>query len=160
MGTDMDQKLAEKRALNLMKEAPVAYLTTIDRDGYPQTRAMLNLRNSENYPGLCEIFSGHTIDLRTLFTTNTSSDKVKHIQENQKVSVYYCLPEQWRSLMMGGNIEVVKDKALKRDIWQKSWTMYYPGGAEDPDYAILSLEPYTAKYYENLASCTWKITSR
>jgi len=40
----------KKSALTLISESKAAYLTTIDSDGFPITRAMFNLRNKEQFP--------------------------------------------------------------------------------------------------------------
>ena len=41
----MDQKESRKLCIDLLETGWPVYLTTIDAKGYPQTRAMLNLRN-------------------------------------------------------------------------------------------------------------------
>lgn len=151
----MDQMTGHDRAITLMSEAKAAVLTTIDEQGWPSTRAMLNLRNMETYPDLAPVFDSHQNDLLVYFTTNTSSGKVSQIKNNEKASVYYCDPLTWRGLMLGGVISVVSDPAIKEKIWQKDWTMYYPGGVFDPDYSILCLVPRVAKYYEYLDSVSW-----
>ncbi len=151
----MDRTIGQKRALDLMSGTPAAVLTTMDADGWPSTRAMLNLRNIESYPGLISIFATHREDLVVYFTTNTSSGKTGQIAQNEKASVYYCNPSEWRGLMLGGAISLVSDQKLKERIWQENWTMYYPGGVHDPDYAILCLVPHVAKYYEYLDSVSW-----
>lgn len=47
----MDEKAAKKLSLELMEIGETAILTTIDKDGFPKTRAMLNLRSRAQYPG-------------------------------------------------------------------------------------------------------------
>lgn len=136
-----DQKRTTRLAHDLMKASKAAYLTTIDESGYPETRAMLNLRNSEKYPGLTEIFDGQRGDFTTYFTTNTSSGKVQRLKANPRACIYYSKPDEWRGLMVAGDIEIVEDPELKKRLWQSGWTMYYPGGVEDPDYTILRLRP-------------------
>lgn len=153
----MDVTTAHEQALQLLSEAPAAYLTTIDQDGWPNTRAMLNLRNEMQYPDLITLFARHQQDLRIYFTTNTASGKVVQIARNQKASVYFCAPSQWRGLMLGGTISGVPDQHLKESLWQKDWMMYYPGGVDDPDYTILSLQPRVARYYEYLDSANWEM---
>lgn len=137
----MEHKMAVKYSLDLMKVAKAAYLTTIDASEYPETRAMLNLRNADKYPGLVDFFSKHKADLTTYFTTNTSSPKIKRMRDNSKACVYYSKPDEWRGLMMAGQLEIVGDAEIKKSLWQSNWTMYYPGGVEDPDYAVLRLRP-------------------
>lgn len=153
--TIMDKENATRRAHDLMTTAEAVYLTTLDPDGWPNTRAMLNLRNTERYPGLVPVFTSYDLDCTLLFTTNTSSGKVSQITGNPRASAYFCNPSEWRGLMLGGEISVVADLNLKEGIWQENWRMYYPGGIEDPDYSILRMIPRIAKYYEYLDSYSW-----
>jgi general stress protein 26 len=52
--------------------------------------------------------------------------------------------------MLGGSVEIVDDKELKKTIWLDWWTRYYPEGVEDPDYTLLRLEPKNTRYYHKL----------
>jgi len=148
---------AMQSGLQLLESADAAYLTTIDGDGFPQTRAMLNLRNSDQFPALSRLFSGLDERFVVYFTTNASSAKIEQIRRNPKVSVYYSIPAEWRGLMLGGVMEIVADSGLKKALWQKGWEMYYPGGDDDPDYAILRLSPMVAKYYHQLVSSVFDL---
>ena len=56
--------------------------------------------------------------------------------------------------MIGGNIEIIKDKEIKSSLWQKDWTLYYPNGIDDTDYAVLKLNPLILKLYYQLDSYT------
>lgn len=137
----MEDKRAMRLCTGLMGEAKAAYLATIDQNGYPETRAMLNLRNAEKYPGLAGFFRDRHPDITPYFTTNKSSPKIRRIVADPKACVYYSKPDEWRGLMIAGRLEVVEDEGLKKELWQKGWTMYYPGGVEDPDYAVIRLRP-------------------
>jgi general stress protein 26 len=144
----MDNEFIE-RGLELIKKADAAYLTTIDKNGFPSTRAMLNLRNRVQYPKLAEFMMEYDSDLTLFFTTNTSSTKVSQLINNPKVSVYYCDPKFWHGFMCQGEIEIVEDQQIKNKIWQDGWEMYYPEGRESDDYAILKLKPgYIKSYYQ------------
>lgn len=146
----MDEKKAVDLSLKLMEASEAVYLTMIDSDGFPETRAMLNLRNIKKYPRLKDIFQHHSADFLTYFTTNMSSPKIERVKKNPKVCAYYCKPDEWRGLMAAGIMEMVDDKDIKNELWQDNWTMYYPGGVEDPDYVILRLQPTFLKGYHQL----------
>ena len=148
----MDENDALKLSIELMEIAEAAYVTTIDPDGFPQTRAMFNLRRKEQFPGLTRLFKNHQGDFFVYLTTNTSSPKISHIKKNPKVSIYYCKPSEFRGLMLSGEMETVTDRVEKERVWQKGWEMYYPGGVHDPDHTVLRLRPMTAKYYHQLNS--------
>lgn len=87
----MDEKSALKRSIELMEIAEAAYVTTMAPDGYPQTRAMFNLRRKEQFPALASLFKDHQEDFLAYCTTNTSSSKIAHLKKNPKVSLYYSI---------------------------------------------------------------------
>jgi general stress protein 26 len=141
----MEPQTIKQICLTLMETADAAYFSTIDQSGFPDTRAMLNLRNLKQYPTLVQFFSHHQEDLLVYFSTNTSSEKVRQITENSAGSVYFCKPKKFQGIMLSGSVEVVSDVDIKQALWQDGWTMYYPGGVEDPDYAVLRLTPEIVK---------------
>jgi pyridoxamine 5'-phosphate oxidase len=141
----MDNKEIKEMCLNLLENGWPAYVTTVDREGFPQTRAMFNLRNKERFPILKSFFEQLQDDFTLIFTTNTSSTKIKDIESNRAVSVYYCDPETWRGVMFSGLIEIVTDMTIKKSIWHPEWSRYYLSGYDDPDHSVLRLNPTMAK---------------
>jgi general stress protein 26 len=137
-------------SLELMENSKAAYLTTIDSDGYPITRAMFNLRNNEQFPEFSKFYNGLDNEFEIFISTNTSSSKTGHIKKNPKISVYYCDPEDFKGIMFGGDVEIINDMKIKKKIWLDWWTKYYPKGLEDPDYTLLRLRPKVAQFYYRL----------
>jgi general stress protein 26 len=146
----MDEKEVRKTSLELMESSKAAYLTTIDSEGYPITRAMFNLRNKEQFPELSEFFSEQDNEFVIYISTNTSSSKIDHIRKNPKISVYFCEPEDFKGIMLGGEAETIDDIEIKQKLWLDWWTKYYTKGLEDPDYTLLKLNPKTARFYYKL----------
>jgi len=153
----MDVEEVKKLGLNLMDESKAAFLTTIDPDGFPITRAMFNLRNKEQFPEFSELFEKHQNQFTIYITTNTSSSKVAHLNKNPKICVYFCDTEDFKGFMLGGSVEIVDDLKLKKKIWLDWWTQYYPEGVEDPDYTLLRLEPKNARYYHKLNNVKFEL---
>ena len=131
--------------LNLLETGWPAYLTTVDGEGFPQTRAMFNLRNKERFPKLVPFFEEHNEEFMILFTTNTSSTKIDDIRSRPKASIYYCNPENWQGVMFGGTIEIVEDLEMKKALWHDGWERYYPQGFDDPDHTVLRVMPTIAR---------------
>lgn len=156
----MDEIEAKILGRQLMEVADAAYLTTIDVDGFPHTRAMFNLRNRDHFPRLNGLFAKHRDDFLVLFSTNTSSTKVEQIGDNPASCVYYSTPMQYRGLMLAGEMEVVADTGLKNELWHEGWERYYPRGREDPDYAVLSIYPRRGEYYHRLDRCSFRLEGR
>jgi len=140
----------KRLCLELMETAEAAYLTTMDGDGFPQTRAMFNLRRKDQFPALSTRFAIHRDDFLVYFTTNTSSRKIIHLRVSPKASVYYSRPTEWRGLNLIGDIDIVDDADVNESLWQDGWNLYYPGGSSDQDYAVLRMRPLFARYYHQL----------
>ncbi|MCL2390826.1 MAG: pyridoxamine 5'-phosphate oxidase family protein [Endomicrobia bacterium] len=140
----MKDKSLLKIFKEIIKTSNFVNLATVNPDGYPETRAMLNLRNPEMFLKLQKLF---TDDFTFYFTTNTSSQKMQQISLNDNASVYFVKENSFGGLLFTGKIEIVKDIKTKRSFWQDGWTMYYKGGADDPDYAILKFSAKEYKYY-------------
>jgi general stress protein 26 len=140
----------KKLSLELIESSKAAYLTTIDSEGYPITRAMFNLRNKEQFPEFSSFYGGLDNKFEIYISTNTSSSKTEHIKKNPKISVYYCDPEDFKGVMFGGDVEVINDMNIKKQIWLDWWTKYYFKGLEDPDYTLLRLRPKVAQFYYRL----------
>lgn len=137
----MDEKEAKQVSVELMKTADAAYFSTIDSDGFPQTRVMANLRNKEQSPGLVEVFAQHSKDFLIYLTTCEATSKIEQIKANPKASVYYCKVNESLGLMLAGQIEIITDENLKEQLWQDWWKDYYP----DKKYTLLRLLPDFAK---------------
>jgi general stress protein 26 len=85
----MELEEVKKISLELMKNTKAAYLTTIDSEGYPITRAMFNLRNEAQFPEFSDFFNRLNNEFEIYISTNTSSSKTDHIKKNPKICVYY-----------------------------------------------------------------------
>lgn len=135
----------KRLSLELMETAEAVYLSTIDVNGFPQIRAMLNLRNKKQFPSHAQIFEAHDEDFLVYLTTNTASAKVSQITANPKASLYFCEPSRHHGLMLAGAIEIVIDADIKEQLWRDDWKIYYPAGLGDLDYTILRFLPAFAK---------------
>jgi len=137
----------QEECLKMMEAASIVYLTNIDKDGFPSTRAMLNLKNPVENPGLAAIHKAEDNPLTVFLTTNTSSQKFAEIQQNGKACLYYCEPQNFCGILLQGRIEIITDNELRKKAWQKEWEMYYPSG--DSDYTLLRFIPEKLKTYSN-----------
>lgn len=124
---------------NLIDAQKIAYLSSVDEAGFPNTKAMLAPRERE---GIAVLY----------FTTNTSSRRVGQFRANAKACIYFADTRFFRGVMLKGTIEVLTDEASKKRIWRAGDTMYYPGGVTDPDYCVLKFTATGGRYYSNFKS--------
>jgi general stress protein 26 len=129
----------------LVDKATIAFIASIDEDGYPNLKAMLPPRK---HHGLKDFW----------FTTNTSSLRVKQFQNNQKASLYfYDRHLMYHGLMLIGEMEVLTDSETKESIWKMGDVMYYHKGVTDPDYAVLKFTAKKGRYYHMFKSESFEV---
>ena len=115
---------------NLIDKSTVSIISSVDADGFPNTKAMLPPRKRE---GIKYMF----------FTTNTSSMRVKQYNDNPKACVYFYDKRFFRGVMLKGTMDVLHDSTSKEMIWNDGDEMYYPKGVTDPDYCRVWGQPLT-----------------
>lgn len=143
-------------AITVIRASKVAVLSTISGTegsdtGYPESRALLNLANPDQYPSLKDRLLVEEGPLVLWFSTNTSSSKVRQVAKNQHVGLYYCIPEEFKGLWIQGDMEIVKDPVEKERLWVEGWEKYYPKGKTDDDYCLLKLVARRMRLYRSLS---------
>lgn len=124
---------------NIVDKQTVAFLGSIDQEGFPNIKAMLQPRYREG--------------IRTFyFSTNTSSMRVAQFKENNRACVYFCDRRFFKGVMLKGTIEVLTDPASKEMIWMPGDTMYYKEGVTDPDYCVLRFTAFSGRFYSGFKS--------
>jgi general stress protein 26 len=129
---------AKKEAIEVIGASKNAFLSTINLDNFPETRALENSLN-KNLDERLEIY----------FATGTDSPKIEQLKRNSSASLYYYLEGSMRNMTLFGKLEVVTDKALKDKLWLDSFQEYYKNGKEDESYGILRFIPTGYKYYSH-----------
>lgn len=135
---------AQQTIGNLIDKQSVAFISSVDGDGYPNTKAMLPPRMREGI----KIF---------YFTTNTSSMRVAQYHQNPKACVYFYDKRFFRGVMLKGVMTVLEDATSKEMIWREGDTLYYPQGVADPDYCVLKFTAKSGRYYTNFHSENFEI---
>jgi general stress protein 26 len=130
---------ADKTIGNLIDKASVSIISSVDEEGFPNSKAMLPPRKRD---GIKHIY----------FTTNTSSMRVGQYSNNPKACVYFFDKRFFRGVMLRGKMEVLQDSAAKEMIWREGDEMYYPQGVTDPDYCVLKFTAEDGRYYSNFHS--------
>jgi general stress protein 26 len=135
---------AGKTIGNIIDKASVSIISSVDEDGFPNSKAMLPPRKRE---GIKHIF----------FTTNTSSMRVRQYLNNPKACIYFFDKRFFKGVMLRGAMEVLLDSAAKEMIWKDGDEMYYPKGVTDPDYCVLRFTARNGRYYSNFKSENFEV---
>lgn len=130
---------AEKTVGNLIDKQKTVFIGSVDAEGFPTIKAMLQPRKRE---GIKHIY----------LTTNTSSMRVAQYRANNHACIYFCDTRFFKGVMLRGTMEVLTDSASKEMIWREGDTMYYKEGVTDPDYCVLKFTAIDGRYYSNFKS--------
>jgi Uncharacterized stress protein (general stress protein 26) len=129
----------EKTIGNIIDKQKICYISSIDENGFPNTKAMLKPRKRV---GIKDVY----------FSTNTSSLKVKSFKENPKACIYFCDSRFFRGVMLKGIVEIIEEQTIKDMLWENGDTIYYSKGKTDSDYCVLKLSVISGRYYSNFKS--------
>lgn len=128
----------------ILDKQSVVFLSSVDEDGFPNTKAMLAPRKRD---GIREFY----------FHTNTSSMRVGQFKRNPNACLYFCDKRFFKGVMLTGTVEVLEDHTHKEMLWQDGDTMYYPEGVTDPDYCVLRFRAKHGRFYSNFSSENFEV---
>lgn len=138
----MDNKI-KKDIETLRKNADIAYVGSVNGEGFPQIKAML--------------VAEHEKIGTQLFSTNTSSKRAGQFLKNPKACVYYCDETNFAGALFTGTMEVCTDHETKAMLWHDGDEKYYPKGVDDEDYCVFKFTAETVNYYHGLSNVTLPI---
>lgn len=136
---------AVKTIGGLIDKSSVSIISSVDRDGYPNTKAMLPPRIRE---GIKFFY----------FSTNASSMRVKQYMKNPKACIYFFDKKYLRGVMLKGTMEVLQDTKSKDMVWRDGDEIYYPKGITDPNYCVLKFKAESVRIYCDLKSEDFQVT--
>lgn len=128
------ERIAEINAL--VQNAKVAYVSSVNEGGFPNTKAVLSLQRDS-------LFVHY-------FSTNLSAQRSQQFLKNPKACVYFCDEEQFKGLMLIGSIQVLTDREHKAMLWREGFEIYYPDGIDTEDYCVLKFMAEKGNYYHGL----------
>ena len=134
----------EKTIGNMADKLKIAFLGSVDGEGFPNVKAMLQPRKREGI----KVF---------YFTTNTSSMRVAQFLACPKACVYFCDQRFFRGAMLRGTVEVLTDEESKRMIWQEGDEVNYAQGVTDPDYCVLKFTAQSGRFYKDFKSESFEV---
>lgn len=127
----------------LRTRSKIAYLGSINQEGYPQIKGMLVLETD-------------SMKIQ-YFSTNNSSRRAAQFRANPHASVYYCDESTFEGAQFTGTLEVCTDHQSKAELWREGFEMYYPEGVDDDDYCVFKFTAESVNYYHNLGNVSFDI---
>jgi general stress protein 26 len=85
--------------------------------------------------------------------TSTISRKVRQIQNNPDVIVYYYDPKGMSYVSVAGKASLVNDADLKAKYWVDAYSVYYPD--RDKDYILIKVMPENMEVFSYKYKIFW-----
>jgi general stress protein 26 len=142
---DKDEDAAKKVALNLLQTQELVYFSTVNEQGYPETRVVENVR-CQGFNEAKSPFDTGSLD--TAIVTSMWRDKVTQVKKNNKASVFIVDLASFKEVILIGTVEIVEDAGFKKACYSKQLDKFYPKGADDPNYGVLKFKTEKFKVHE------------
>ncbi|HPG04528.1 MAG: pyridoxamine 5'-phosphate oxidase family protein [Rhodoblastus sp.] len=131
----MDQSIeARQKVWDLIKNIRVAMFVTQDSDGRLAARPMSAVNK--------------TFDGALWFMTAGDSAKLDELRASTNVLVAYAEPKDQNYVSARGRAEIVRDQAKVREFWSEAARVWFPGGPEESDIALIKVEVDSAEYWD------------
>lgn len=121
----------KEKAEILLQHCEVVVLTSVDQAGYPRPVPMSKIKSE----GCATVW----------MATGTDSVKTKDFSKNPKAGL--CYSENGNSVALTGEVEIVSDEAMKKNMWQDWFIAHFPGGPTDPNYILLKFQGNHATFW-------------
>ncbi|MEO8807674.1 MAG: pyridoxamine 5'-phosphate oxidase family protein [Burkholderiaceae bacterium] len=132
-----DSTEAREQLWHLIKDIRFAMFTTRHGDnGHLHSRPMTTQNSSVDE------------DASLWFFMSRAGEPVADLSADHVVNVVYADPEQDSYVSVSGVAAVVEDAAKKRQLWSKAAEVWFPGGAADPDLALVQVKIIHANYWD------------
>ncbi|MFH2054544.1 MAG: pyridoxamine 5'-phosphate oxidase family protein [bacterium] len=129
-----EAKFEEIAQLLAEREHPVAFLATVDVQGFPQVRPLTLMSHGKDF----------------YLATSTSSRKALQLTRDDRVEFVSLLPKEGNTgyLRVMGNAKRVVDPALAKKVTEACGypVKKYWQGVEDDDFFLIRVEPQRVEY--------------
>jgi general stress protein 26 len=133
----MEKNLSNEEALKkfkkLVNDINVCMFITNNKD-HNHTRPMATMEVEEN--GALWFFT----DIRSI--------KVEEVSINRTVHLVYAHPGKESFLDVWGDASITTDKQTIKTKWSPLVKAWFPGGADDPNIALLQVQPRNVYYWD------------
>lgn len=126
---------AQMKVWDMVKDIEITMMVTMDGEGRFRGRPMRAVRQGEG-------------DVVWFFTQN-HTPKTDEVQGDERVLLAYSDPSGQNYVAISGTAQVVRDVAKQKELWSEPLRVWFPGGAEAPEVALLKVTVDGAEYWDS-----------
>lgn len=123
------------KLFELIKDVKVTMMTTVDANGMLNSRPMWNNDIDQNG------------DL--WFFTKLHTLKAAEIGKEHQVNLAYSDPSSENYVSVAGKAEIVRDQSIIDEKWNASLKTWFPNGKDDPEVALIRVQPLKGEYWDS-----------
>jgi general stress protein 26 len=135
MEKNLQQEDAIKKFKKLAQEVNICMFITNTNEEKEHTRPMATIDVDD--------------DGTLWFYTDIRSIKVEEVTMDKQVHLTYAHPGKESYMDVWGTSSIVTDRALIKEKWSPVVKAYFPGGADDPNVALMKVRPTSVYYWES-----------
>jgi general stress protein 26 len=135
MATPANEDEMRVKIRDMITEIGTSMFVTVDEDGSLRSRPM---RLQAVDP------DGVTL----WFFSPTGSEKNDQIGHDGRVLLGFSNPSSQDYVSLSGQAQVVNDKAKQKQLWTESLRVWFPGGPESPNVALIAVKVEGAEYWD------------
>lgn len=134
MEKNLQNEEALKKFKKLAEEVNICMFITHSHDDHDHTRPMATVQVDDN---------------GTLwFFTDIRSIKVEEVTQDKEVHLIYSHPGKESYMDVWGRSSIITDRQQVKDKWSPVVKAYFPEGADDPNLALMKVQPTDVYYWE------------
>ncbi|MEO8836246.1 MAG: pyridoxamine 5'-phosphate oxidase family protein [Caldimonas sp.] len=131
-----DTGASREKLWKMIKDIKFAMFTTRHGNGHLHARPMTTQNKSLD------------TDESLWFFMSKKGDPVDDIRASDAVNVVYADPSADTYVSVSGTAALVEDAAKKEQLWSSLAKAWFPGGASDPDLALVQVRIVHANYWD------------
>lgn len=125
---------AKRKVWDMIRDIEVAMMVTMDDEGRFRGRPMR--ASQSEFDGVLWFF------------TQAGSPKSDEVRQDPRVLLAYADPRGQDYVSIYGTAELLRDPAQQKRLWREPLRAWFPGGAEDPEIALLKVTCLGAEYWD------------
>jgi general stress protein 26 len=129
---------AQQKVWDMIRDVEIAMMVTMDEEGRFRGRPMRAVK--QEFDGVLWFF------------TQAGSPKTGEVKGDERTLLAYSDPKSQNYVAVGGHAEIVRDVAKQKELWSEPLRVWFPGGAESPEVALLKVMVDGAEYWDSPSS--------
>ncbi len=130
------QTVDTSKLWDMIKDIRFGMLTVRGADGRLYSRPMTTQNGEADHGGVIWFFMSR------------SGQPVADLTASPDVNVAYADPDSDKYVSVSGAARIVEDPVKKKELWSPAAGAWFPGGAEDPDLALVAILVAEADYWD------------